>query len=188
MRTRPLLILALAASAALSSAQVTLFSDGFEGESGSGLNYNSFVNWNATDGTVDLLASGGNLGSWVDLDGSSSNAALFATKSNFNFVAGTVYTLSFDYFSTGNSNTADVTVGSNSFVVTTSSGAWQTFSSSFSFASNTSANLVFADRGNDNVGMGIDNVRITSPVPEPATLAALGLGAAALLRRRRSAR
>lgn len=34
-------------------------------------------------------------------------------------------------------------------------------------------------------GMVIDDIRVTSPVPEPATLIALGLGAAALLRRKR---
>lgn len=43
----------------------------------------------------------------------------------------------------------------------------------------------FNDQGND-AGIGIDNFELTSTaVPEPATMAVLGLGAAALLRRRK---
>lgn len=187
MRNRLPFLAATLLVSAVSSAQVTLFSDDFQGESSSGLNYTNFVNWDVSEGTVDLLSSGGNPGAWVDLDGSSSNSGRFETKSSFNFSAGTIYTLSFDYQTTGNSNTADVSVGTATFQVGTSTGGWQSFSNTFSFASDTSAKLAFQDLGNDNVGLGIDNVRIASPVPEPATMAALGVGLAALLRRRRRA-
>ena len=185
MRTRILLLAASLAAATSAFSQITVFSDGFQGETGTGLNYTNFVNWNVADGTVDLLGSGGNPGRWVDLDGSTGNAGSFSTKSSFNFEAGVVYTLSFDYWSTGGTNNATATIGSFQVPFTRSSGTPIALSAPFSFASATSASLVFQDLGNDNVGMGIDNVLITSPVPEPATLAALGLGAAALLRRRR---
>lgn len=40
--------------------------------------------------------------------------------------------------------------------------------------------------GNNSNGIGVDTLRVGAPVPEPASMAVLGLGALAMIRRRRS--
>ena len=47
---------------------------------------------------------------------------------------------------------------------------------------------VTADVADGTDSTAVDNLRLVAPVPEPATIAALGLGAVAILRRRRRAR
>ena len=60
---------------------------------------------------------------------------------------------------------------------------WQSFTTSF-VATGTSTDVAFLNGTPDNSFAGLDNVSVQA-VPEPASLAALGLGAAALLRRRK---
>ena len=73
-----------------------VFTENFNSEN-LGLNYNSFSQFNVTNGTVDLIGNGffdfyPSQGRYVDLDGSTNNAGLLAT--NKSFAAGT-YTLDF---------------------------------------------------------------------------------------------
>lgn len=131
--------------------------------------FNGFIQWNVTGGTVDLL--GGRIpgatdqtnGRFVDLDGGDSGR--FASRLAIPFVGGQTYNLSFSYKSTdGQSNTAAVAIGSQRFTVSTSSTTLQRFSRNFRFATTTTANLVFQDLGNDDNGLGIDDITV-SPQP-----------------------
>lgn len=119
-----------------------------------------------TGGTVDLL--GGNVpgaadqtnGRFVDLDGGQSGR--FATRAPLPFAAGATYNLRFDYFSTDSkSNSATISIGSQTFRVSTSARALQAFSRDFSFPTATMAQLAFRDAGNDGNGIGIDNVVVS---------------------------
>ncbi len=137
-------------------------------------NFNTFIQWDVTDGTVDLV--GGNVpgatdqtnGRFVELGGSTNDPGVFATKVAFPFAPTTVYNLRFDYKSSdGNPNSAQVTVGSQTFTVSTSSTALQTFSRNFTFGDATTAKLIFQDLGNDNFGIGIDNVVLSTVAVQP---------------------
>ncbi len=87
----------------ISRADTILFQDDFNSENGGSgaLNYNSFANWDVTDGTVDLIGTNfydfhpGN-GLYVDLDGSTSNAGVLTTKQEFTYQMNTWYRLEFD--------------------------------------------------------------------------------------------
>jgi hypothetical protein len=90
------------------------FTDGFDSENGglSQLNYNTFANWSVSNGTVDLIRSGGfgiscfgGTGSCVDLDGSTSNAGVL-TSSNIAFSNGDLVEIAFRL--SGNQRNASV--------------------------------------------------------------------------------
>ena len=158
-----------------------LFSDTFNSEnSGSGaLNYNGLNFWTVSNGTVDLIGNGyfdffpGN-GMYLDLDGSTSDAALLTSTSAFNFTPGT-YTLSFDLGGStrGDNNTVDVSLGGlyNETFTLASGFPLTNYQRTFNVGAATSANLSFDHHGGDNFGIILDNValdsRDTSVVPEP---------------------
>lgn len=186
----------LAAALAPASQAVVLFADDFNTENGGNTqtNYAAFANWTVSDGAVDLIANGSfgltGSGMFVDMDGSANNAGRLTTLQTFNLMAGTPYILSFRLSGNqrgGANDTVDVSLGgafSESFT-RAPSAQWQLVTRDFTPGSNSSAQLVFDHRGADNLGILLDDVRLEA-VPEPATLAALGLGALALLRRRKS--
>lgn len=134
--------------------------------------YNAFFQWNVSGGTVDLR--GGNVpgandaaqinGRFIDLDGG--DAGRFATRVPLNFVGGRTYNLSFTYMSTdGKQNAATATIGTQTFRVNTASRSPQNFSRNFSFPLTsplTAAPLAFQDAGNDDNGIGIDNVVVSA--------------------------
>jgi len=200
-----LVVLAAVAACSVASrpahAQV-IFSDNFN-LGVTGLNFNAFPNWTVTNGTVDLIGSGffdfypGN-GQYVDLDGTSNNAATFSTSSSFSLGAGT-YQLSFLLGKNGG-GTESMTVGVGSAFTETISNSgpiptFQTIVRNFSVgAGGVTVPIVFDHAGGDGAGFVIDNVTLTqlTAVPEPGTMA-LMVGPAALLlggmvvRRRRAA-
>ena len=129
--------------------------------------FTGFLLWNVTGGSVDLVggrvpgANDPTNGRYVDLDGGT--AGRFSTKAAIPLVAGRTYRLSFTYLSTdGNANAATVTLGSRSFQVNTSSRTMQTFSRDFTVDATTTAVLAFQDVGNDDAGIGIDNVQVAT--------------------------
>ena len=162
-----------------------VFTENFNSES-LGLNYNSFSQFNVTNGTVDLIGNGffdfyPSQGRYVDLDGSTNNAGLLAT--NNSFAAGT-YTLNFllGGSTRGDTNTVRVSLGDYFHDITLASDAGLT-NQSFTFTTTTAGNLSFQNFGGDNVGLILDNITVdaaaptqTAAVPEPSTWAMMILG------------
>ena len=101
-------------------ADTILLEDTFNTENGGvgALNYATLAHWNITNGSVDLIGNGyydfypGN-GLYLDLDGSTGNAATLESKSIFSLAAGT-YELRFDLGNSpgqANPNIAEVRIG-----------------------------------------------------------------------------
>jgi hypothetical protein len=176
---------------------VTVFSDNFDGENGGSpqLNYASFAQWSVSDGTVDLIGNGsfdyypGN-GLYVDLDGTSADSGIL-TSIPITQIAGGIYTLTFDLGGSQSfdTNTVRVLFGLiDESITLASDDDLSTYSFSFMAIADGLASVSFENNGGDNHGLILDNVSVdASVVPEPVTLAALGLGALALIRRHRKA-
>jgi hypothetical protein len=187
-------IVALLGMSSTSMAVGVLLHDEFDSEnSGStGLSYTSFTNWDVTDGTVDIVANGylgiSGDGSFVDLDGSSFDAGVLSSKTEFSFDAGTPYRISFLLGGSqrGDTNTVQFSVASVSDTITLASGdPYQLFAYEWTPAVDTQSKIVFENiNSDDNLGLFLDDVKL-EVIPEPASGLVLGVGLAALPGRRR---
>lgn len=172
-----------------------VFSDNFDTEA-VGLNA-SLTNWTITNGTIDVIGQGspfdllpGN-GRYVDLDGTTSNAAM--VTHSFLFQNGVNYQLKFDLAGSqrGDTNTLFLSVGTllgaPINITLGSSVPFTTFTYNF-VGNGTSAGILFDHQGGNNLGLLLDRVVLTE-VPEPGSLLLCGLGAVSALglRRRRVA-
>ena len=158
-----------------------VFSDNFNSYSSS-LNWVPPANWAVTSGTVDLIGANSGFdffpgnGGYVDLDGSTGTPGTLQTVSSF--AAGN-YTLTFDLGGNARndgSKTTVITLGSFTTSVTlASTDPYQLYTLNFL---TTGGQLSFADLagGNNNVGNILDNVSLSSAVPEPSTWAMMILG------------
>ena len=170
------------APAAVFAQQAPIFFDAFllDNNGQPAQNFNTFFLWDVTDGSVDLV--GGNVpgavdqtnGRFVELGGSTGDAGQFATRVPIPFLPGVKYRLSFDYKSSdGNLNSAQVSVGSQVFNVSTDSTALLSFSRVLRFDAPVNERLVFQNLEDDDSGIGIDNVIV---VEIPPTAAAVQVG------------
>lgn len=180
-----------------SASATVIFDDNFNTENGGvgALNYTGFANWTVMDGTVDLIGNGyfdfcPGYGLYVDMDGSTSNAGKMVKTNDLILNAGQ-YILQFDL--AGNhrnysSETVAVQVGLGTLLNKTYSmgiyDPFTTFTEYFTVtADNTQVALSFEGYGCDNIGMLLDNVKIsseTAPIPEPSTCLLFLLGIAGL--------
>jgi hypothetical protein len=193
-----LLFLSLMLAVSSPAFAVVIFDDNFNAENGGVgvLNYNSFAKWSVSDGTVDLIGNGfydflpGN-GLYVDMDGSTSNAGIMTSALT---LAPGEYTLQFDLAGNhrnGATETVIVDVTFGSLLEKTYSlsqnSPFTTFTETFTVSTATSATLSFTGVGGDNIGMLLDNVKLSSvSVPEYSSFLLLPLGLAAVgwMRRR----
>ncbi len=164
-----------------------IFQDDFDSEGAPGtsvLNYSSFANWKVENGTVDLIADPnswgidcqGGTGKCVDMDGSTGNAGTL-NSNEFTLAAGT-YALIFDISGNqrnGSNDTMEVMLGGfvNDTFQLAANAPWQTIIRSFTVMEETTSYISFNHNGGDNIGIILDNVSV---VPEPGTLALLGMG------------
>jgi choice-of-anchor C domain-containing protein len=158
----------------------------------------SIAGWTTTGGSIDYIGS-----YWTASAGSRSvdlnNTSPGGIQQTFTTVASHQYQVSFDY--AGNMDlgpalkTFGVTVDSfsdnYSFDTTGHSKTnmgWTTATFTF-VADDVSATLAFASTTSGACGPTLDNVQVQDlgPVPEPSSIAAVGLGLAALKRRRNRA-
>jgi hypothetical protein len=171
--------------ASSASAAIKTLVDGFEGEgvSDTELDYNSFTNWDVTEGTVDLKKTGTygitcNTGSYcVDLDGSTKDAGIFTSKEAFQ---ARTYEVSFAYsgnqrgaFINGSDNSSDyftVEFMNSTGVIFSQQVAytedWSVFSAKIALSE--VGKLSFSVTGGDNQGVVLDDVSVVSAVPVPA--------------------
>lgn len=149
-------------------SKVLLYDD-FNSENTTGYiyNYNSFVNWNIIDGTVDIVPGSSygynESGFVVDLDGSTWESGTMTTKEVFNLSPG-VYTLEFVLAANRTySNTVVVELG-NVFSKTYTipgNALWNVFTENIVVNSATTGALSFKNSGGDNQGAILDNVKLS---------------------------
>ncbi len=156
-----------------------LFEDDFNSENGGAptLNYSGFINWDLTDGSVDLIGNGyydfyPDEGLYIDLDGSTSNAGRLESKVTFELNPG-IYVLEFDLagHSSRGPNTLNISIGSvfeESITSTETNSVLTTYSHSFNVLEAATGKITFDHSGGDNQGITLDNVSLSSEVPIPS--------------------
>ncbi len=154
---------------------LVLLDDNFDGEN-SGVaagNYVDFSNWDVSDGTVDLIGNGvhdlipGN-GLYVDIDGSTFDAGKMTTKTSFTLVPGFTYELQFDLAGNQrNSSVEEINVQVGMGVVFSEafslnqSDPFTTFTRQLEVTMETTTVISFEGLGGDNIGILLDNIKLT---------------------------
>ncbi len=139
-------------------------------------NFTGFVNWNVTDGTVDLLGTdaGGQAfndlkpgnGLYVDLDGSTfGNAGKLESKTDFVLAPGT-YELTFDLAGSQGSDVNAVTVSLGTAfseaITRAATAPFSTETRTITVTSATSGKIIFDQAGGDTRGALLRKVKLTN--------------------------
>lgn len=198
-----LLASALLVSTTVVSHAAVLFTDNFDSST---LALNSTpIGWTLDYGSLDVIGPDYNFypgtGNHIDMNGSTKKSGGMHTNTDFNFLAGKTYTLSFNYGNNANSanngstETLVATVLGFPGVTINQVGAIASYlvgSYSFTALSNFSSALYFNASGtkdDDNGGLILDNVSLSVvPVPAALPLLAAGLGVLGFGGRRRRAK
>lgn len=131
-------------------------------------NYSDFVNWDVTDGSVDLIGNGfadyfPSNGLYIDLDGGTYHAGTLASKATF-ILNPSNYKLQFDLAGSqrGDTNTVTVRLGSvysESFTLD-SDVPFTTITRNIPVSTASNGKLIFQHAGGDNIGLLLDNVKV----------------------------
>lgn len=157
--------------------------------------YSSAANVNGWDGSnIEIWDNYGGVvapegSQHAELNSHPSTGGVFSIYQGFATNIGQAYDVSFFYSARNNSNeefyfsVGDLAAVINDHVV----GSWRQFNGSF-VATSTLSTIRFTSSNNSTEGNFLDDVVVSSQVPEPATLALFGLGLAGLAIGRRSRR
>lgn len=182
-------VAALCLMCGVAQADAVIFSDNFNSLTPQ-LSATSVGLFTTIDGTnVDIVGGSlfGNLcaapesGNCIDLDGTGGNPQGVLQSVAITLNPGTYY-LSFDLIGSqrGVTTSTTVTFGSlydNTFMLASSDDTDGIVKNApITVASTTTLNLVFTSNTPGDIGAVLDNVLITSPIPEPASLFLLGTG------------
>jgi hypothetical protein len=185
------------------SSASTLFSDNFDTENGgvTALNYMNFANWTVTSGAVDLIGAGGPYdfipgnGLYVDMDGSDHQAGSLVSGV-FSLQPGK-YWFNFDLAGNQNPNVpndepvmakvddavSNVAIAGQTYLLPSNQGFTHE-SIVFTLLAPETVTLSFSEAypmtGSSNVGMLLDNVSLSTPLPSSvwagmALMAGLGV-------------
>lgn len=146
-----------------------LFEEDFEGDLKGRSPYakDSYERWQVKEGTVNIPRSPNRkIGGYVDLGGYTRIPGTFETRFPVLFLPNVRYAISFDYFSpNGKANAAHVRIDGHSVRIASSSRTPRHLVGTFEFTEATQAKLIFKGLGNENSGLGIDNIKVT-PIAE----------------------
>ena len=196
MKRKLVFSMILGALGVLANAQNLVTNGGFEAGTGA-LGANSWATftsgsplsgWNVLPTGNVVVVGQGSTFTWLtpspskelDLSGVADTAGSGVSQT-LATVVGQTYELKLDVYAL--SGSIDIKAGSNTW--NRSNVNTRSLGESYSFvATSTSTNLEFVNRGGSWTH--IDNVSVVAAVPEPATMAVLGLGIVGLVRRKRT--